>query len=63
MGFFSTSMGYFAFSALHLVCLALALAVCGLYGQDLNNARKEHKYSDSKWVRSPTRWSSVMARR
>ncbi|KAK9442295.1 hypothetical protein VB005_03354 [Metarhizium brunneum] len=50
MGFFATSMGYFAFCALHLVCFALALAVCGLYGQDLNHAHRQHVHSDSKWV-------------
>ncbi|KAK2591471.1 hypothetical protein QQS21_010847 [Conoideocrella luteorostrata] len=50
MGFFSATVSYFAFSALHLVCFALALAVCGLYGQDLNSANKQHKYADSKWV-------------
>ncbi|OAQ60525.1 membrane-associating domain-containing protein [Pochonia chlamydosporia 170] len=50
MGFFSTTVGYFAFSALHLVCFALALAVCGLYGQDLHNANDQDKYMDSKWV-------------
>ncbi|KID82694.1 hypothetical protein MGU_10029 [Metarhizium guizhouense ARSEF 977] len=50
MGFFATSIGYFAFCALHLVCFALALAVCGLYGQDLNHAHRQHVHSDSKWV-------------
>ncbi|KZZ88509.1 hypothetical protein AAL_08067 [Moelleriella libera RCEF 2490] len=50
MGFFSTSVGYFAFTALHVACFALALAVCGLYGQDLDRARKAGSYSDSKWV-------------
>jgi len=30
--------------------LALALAVCGLYGQDLHHASQQHKYMDSKWV-------------
>jgi len=30
--------------------LIFALAVVGLYAQDLNKARKEHKYSDGKWV-------------
>ncbi len=53
MGFFSTSASYFAFSGLHLVCFALALTVCGLYGQDLNNAHHLHKYADSKWVSTP----------
>ncbi|EXU96901.1 hypothetical protein X797_009984 [Metarhizium robertsii] len=52
MGFFATSIGYFAFCALHLVCFALALAVCGLYGQDLNHAHRQHVHSDSKWVSS-----------
>ena len=28
----------------------LALTVLGLYGTDLNNARKAHVYADSKWV-------------
>ncbi|EOD51001.1 hypothetical protein UCRNP2_2226 [Neofusicoccum parvum UCRNP2] len=28
----------------------LALTVCGLYGVDLNNARKAGAYADSKWV-------------
>ncbi|KAH0593266.1 hypothetical protein MHUMG1_08988 [Metarhizium humberi] len=50
MGFFATSIGYFAFCALHLVCFALALAVCGLYGQDLNHAHRQHVHSDSKWL-------------
>jgi len=50
MGLFSTSVSYFAFSALHLVCFALALAVCGLYGQDLNSSQKVDEYSSSKWV-------------
>ena len=50
MGLFSTSIGYFVFAGLHVVCFALALAVCGLYGQDLNKAHHEDKYADSKWV-------------
>ncbi|KAG6003945.1 hypothetical protein E4U21_001571 [Claviceps maximensis] len=50
MGFFSTSVSYFAFSGLHLVCFALALAVCGLYGQDLNSSPKVDEYSSSKWT-------------
>ncbi|KAF7881644.1 uncharacterized protein EAF02_006332 [Botrytis sinoallii] len=28
----------------------LALTVIGLYGTDLANANKQHKYSDGKWV-------------
>lgn len=35
---------------LRFLQLIFALAVVGLYGQDLNRAREEHKYADSKWV-------------
>lgn len=35
---------------LRFVQFALALTVVGLYGVDLNRARKEKKYVDSKWV-------------
>ena len=28
----------------------LGLTVCGLYGVDLNAARKAHVYTDGKWV-------------
>ena len=28
----------------------LGITVCGLYGTDLNNAREQGKYADSKWV-------------
>jgi len=30
--------------------LVLGIAVIALYARDLNKARKEEKYSDSKWV-------------
>lgn len=50
MGLFSMTVSYICFSVLHLVLFALALAVCGLYGQDLHHANEDHKYSDSKWV-------------
>jgi hypothetical protein len=50
-------MGSGRFSATNIVNLVLrflqlifALAVVGLYAQDLNKARKEAKYSDEKWV-------------
>jgi hypothetical protein len=33
--------------------LVQGLVVVGMYGIDLNKARKEDKYSDGKWVRSP----------
>ena len=35
---------------LRFLQMVFALAVVGLYAQDLNKARKEHKYSDGKWV-------------
>ncbi|MCJ1309910.1 hypothetical protein MMC25_003571 [Agyrium rufum] len=49
-----TSDGNFVAFVTHEVVrffqLILALTVCGLYGVDLNNARKAHGYADSKWV-------------
>lgn len=44
------TLGYIAHSVYRIVQLALALAVCGLYGVDLHRANREHKYSDGKWV-------------
>jgi len=35
---------------LRFLQLIFAIAVIGLYAQDLNKARKEKKYSDGKWV-------------
>lgn len=35
---------------LAIVQLALGLAVCGLYGQDLAAAARAHVYADAKWV-------------
>jgi hypothetical protein len=35
---------------LRFLQIIFALAVVGLYAQDLNKARKVGKYSDSKWV-------------
>lgn len=32
--------------------IVFALAVVGLYAQDLNKAEKVDRYSDSKWVRT-----------
>lgn len=50
MGFFGFAISYIAFSAIHLVQFALALAVCGLYGVDLHHAHEAHAYTDGKWV-------------
>ena len=36
---------------LRFLQFVFGLAVVGLYGQDLNNARKAHVYADGKWVR------------
>jgi hypothetical protein len=47
----SLSVTYFAFTALHFVCFALAITVCGLYGTDLQRAKKFDDYTSSKWVR------------
>jgi len=44
------TMSYIAHSVFRFIQLVLALAVCGLYGVDLNAANKQHKYSDGKWV-------------
>lgn len=49
-GIFGFTISYVAFSFIHIVQLALALAVCGLYGQDLSSARKNGSYVDSTWV-------------
>lgn len=46
----SFSKSYAAFTALHVVAFALALAVCGLYGHDLKRASDNDVDSDSKWI-------------
>ena len=35
---------------LRFLQMVFALTVVGLYAQDLHKAKKEHKYSDGKWV-------------
>lgn len=50
MGFFGFAISYILFSALHFFQFVLALVVCGLYGVDLDRARKAGVYSDGKWV-------------
>jgi hypothetical protein len=44
------TLSYIAHSIFRFIQIILALAVCGLYGVDLNKADKEHKYTDGKWV-------------
>lgn len=50
MGALGFTISYIGFTAIHIVQFALALAVCGLYGQDLSNARQHGVHADSKWV-------------
>jgi hypothetical protein len=45
------TLSYILHSVFRLIQIIMALAVCGLYGVDLNKADREHKYSDGKWVR------------
>jgi hypothetical protein len=44
------TLSYIAHSIFRFIQIIFALAVCGLYGVDLNKADKEHKYTDGKWV-------------
>jgi len=44
------ALSWIFFSIARLFQLALGLAVCGLYGVDLQNAKSQGKYQDSKWV-------------
>lgn len=46
----SLSISYYAFTALHVACFALAITVCGLYGTDLKRASQFDNYTHSKWV-------------
>ncbi|KAI0487386.1 hypothetical protein F4859DRAFT_464769 [Xylaria cf. heliscus] len=50
MGLRDMAMSYVLFSILHVVQFVLALTVIGLYGTDLDRARKAGVYADGKWV-------------
>ena len=50
MAFGGITLSYLLFSLLHLAQFALAIAVCALYGIDLDRARKAHVHADGKWV-------------
>ncbi|KIW27588.1 uncharacterized protein PV07_07317 [Cladophialophora immunda] len=54
MGFFSVFTHFRKSNIFNLVLRSLqlidALVVIGMYAVDLNNANKEDKYADSKWV-------------
>lgn len=46
----TSSKSYLYFSILHFLAFTFGLTVCGLYGVELDRARKADKYADSKWV-------------
>ncbi|EQB53857.1 hypothetical protein CGLO_06374 [Colletotrichum gloeosporioides Cg-14] len=50
MGLFGMAASYLAFTVLHFFQFVLAITVCGLYAVDLQRARNEGVYVDSKWV-------------
>src|SRR4051812_16782518 len=47
---FDISVGTIARVALRFVQFVMGIVVIGLYAQDLDSARRHHKYVDSKWV-------------
>ncbi|ORY67449.1 uncharacterized protein BCR38DRAFT_364956 [Pseudomassariella vexata] len=50
MGLFGMALSYLLFSVLHFFQFVLAVTVCGLYGFDLDRARKAGVKADGKWV-------------
>ncbi|KAI0458487.1 hypothetical protein F5B21DRAFT_459894 [Xylaria acuta] len=50
MGLLDMSKSYVLFCILHFVQFVLAIVVIGLYGTDLDRARKAGVYADGKWV-------------
>lgn len=50
MGVFGMALSYVLFSILHFSQFVLAITVIGLYGTDVDRARKQGKYMDGKWV-------------
>jgi len=44
------ALSFILMALVRLCQLALGLAVCGLYGVDLQAARNAHVYQDGKWV-------------
>ncbi len=53
MGRFNVTVGYMSFTVMHIILFALALAVCGLYGMDVQRGNEKNVHVDSKWVRWP----------
>lgn len=49
--FSNLGLSYILFTALHVCLFALALAVCGLYGTDIQRASEAGASNDGKWVR------------
>jgi hypothetical protein len=50
MAFSDFTKSYILFAVLHFLQFVMAIAVCGLYGQDLHAAQVQGKYMDGKWV-------------
>ncbi|CAG9947568.1 unnamed protein product [Clonostachys rosea f. rosea IK726] len=50
MGFANLDKSYVGFTIAHCCTFALAIAVCGIYGSDIQYARETHKGVNSKWV-------------
>lgn len=63
MGLATLALDYILFAIVRVFQFALGLAVCGLYGTDLNAARLAGKYQDGKWVYAVVvgAFSAVMA--
>ncbi|KAI1359981.1 hypothetical protein F5Y08DRAFT_318328 [Xylaria arbuscula] len=50
MGFVGMTASYVLFAVLHFIQFVLAITVVGLYGTDVDRARKHHVGADGKWV-------------
>lgn len=50
MGIRDASKSYILFAIIHFFQFVLGVTVCGLYGVELDRARKADKYADGKWV-------------
>ncbi|KAH7308537.1 hypothetical protein B0I35DRAFT_453799 [Stachybotrys elegans] len=48
--FGSLPLSYFLFTVLHIGCFALAITVCGLYGEDLQRADEAGVGANGRWV-------------
>ncbi|KEY65345.1 hypothetical protein S7711_01856 [Stachybotrys chartarum IBT 7711] len=50
MALLGLPLSYLVFTVLHIFAFALALAVCGLYGHDLQRANEAGVGADGRWV-------------